>query len=89
MRPIKLSLLSILILSATIISLLITACAPKAENEADVVLFNGVIYTADNMQSTVSALAIKDNKIIYTGDTTTAQTYVGKQTRQLDLEVKW
>ena len=88
MRPINLSLLSVLVLSASIISLLITACAPKAENQADVVLFNGVIYTADNTQSTVSALAIKDNKIVYTGDNTTAQTYIGEQSRQLDLEGK-
>ena len=88
MRPIKLSLLSVLILSASIINLLMTACSPKAKNEADVVLLNGVIYTADKTQSTVSALVIKDNKIVYTGDNITAQTYIGERTRQLDLEGK-
>ena len=35
--------------------------------EADLILFNGKIYTVDSAFSTVEAVAVKDGKIIATG----------------------
>ena len=75
-------------ITLSILSILVTACEPISKNKADVIFHNGVIYTADNTQSTVNALAIKGNKIIFTGDFASAKTYLSEQTRLLDLEGK-
>ena len=76
------------LITLSILSIFVTACEPISKNKADVIFYNGVIYTADNTQSTVNALALKGNKIIFTGDFASAKTYLSEQTRLLDLEGK-
>ena len=45
---------------------LITACMHKKE-KADLIITNGVIYTADSVSAHVQALAVRDGKILATG----------------------
>ena len=55
---------------------------------ADSVWYNGVIYTVDEDFSTVSALVVKDDKLVYVGDDETAKKYIGEDTIAYDLEGK-
>ncbi|WND03881.1 amidohydrolase family protein [Temperatibacter marinus] len=55
---------------------------------ADKIFWNGVIYTADDQQSSVTALAIKGDTILYAGSINKATTYAGPHTEMIDLKGK-
>jgi len=55
---------------------------------ADSVYINGNIYTMDEDQPSVSALAVKGQKLIYVGNDVTAKNYIGNNTRVVDLKGK-
>ena len=55
---------------------------------SELVLKNGVIYTADIFDGIVEAVAIKDGKIIYTGDNQGAINFTGPETEVIDLNGK-
>ena len=55
---------------------------------ADSVYLNGKIYTSDENQAWVEAVAIKDGKFIYTGDNEGARKYIGVSTSTSDLKGK-
>jgi len=55
---------------------------------ADIVLKNGVIYSADEQDTVYQAMAIKGNKIIFTGSNKKVQSYIGKETHIIDLHGK-
>ncbi len=55
---------------------------------ADIVLINGVIYTVDNNNNIYTALAIKNNKIIYVGDCKKAKKFITNKTQVIDLQGK-
>ena len=73
---------------ATISVLMVSSCAEQKSISADTVFINGVIYTADNEQSVVSTLAIKDDILVYVGDLDTAEQFIGVQTQTIDLKGK-
>jgi len=52
---------------------------------ADIVLFNGVVYTADDADTVYDALAIKDARIIFVGGNEDVRSYIGDETKTLDL----
>ncbi len=52
---------------------------------ADLVMWNGTIYTANAKQEVVEALAIKDDRIIYAGDRAGIESLVATDTEVLDL----
>nr|WP_316643486.1 amidohydrolase [uncultured Roseateles sp.] len=52
---------------------------------ADVVLKNGYVYTVDATQSVAQAVAVREGRIVYVGQDTGVQAYVGSQTRVIDL----
>ena len=52
---------------------------------ADLVLTNGVVYTADEQETVCEAVAIKGNTIIFVGSNDGVQQYIGKATRLIDL----
>jgi len=54
--------------------------------KADMIFYNGSVLTVDKNDSVVSAAAIKDNKIIYTGNSADASKYFGDNTRLIDLK---
>lgn len=55
---------------------------------ADIVLKNGIVYTADENNTVCQAVAVKGNKIIFIGSNGDAQKYSGSKTRAVDLKGK-
>jgi predicted amidohydrolase YtcJ len=57
----------------------------QAAPAADLVFVNGAVYTVDAARSWATALVVKSERIAYVGDDLTAKTFVGPQTRVVDL----
>ena len=55
---------------------------------ADLILFNGKIYTVNEQQPWVEAVAVKDGEIIAVGDLSKVKLLAGKNTKQQDLQGK-
>ncbi len=55
---------------------------------ADVIYFNGYIYTADDKNRVVDAVAVRDGYILATGTSDELHQYVGPETESIDLEGK-
>lgn len=56
--------------------LFIFSCTRSADTTADMVLNNGHIVTMDSVQTTASALAVKDNKILSVGSDDDIRPYI-------------
>jgi len=56
--------------------------------KADVVYMNGNVYTVDEKNPRVSAMAIKDGRFIYVGSDAGAKKYFGDQTSVVDLKAR-
>jgi predicted amidohydrolase YtcJ len=68
----------------TIILAFLISCT---ENQtADLVISNGKIYTVDQNNTVVEAVAVKDGKILETGSTNQINSYIGKETTTIDLK---
>src|SRR5687767_15535803 len=65
--------------------LLLSFTAVPAQQSADLILHNGVIWTVDKNNSTAQAVAIKDGKFIAVGSNATALKLRGPATRVIDL----
>ncbi|HVZ49957.1 MAG TPA: amidohydrolase [Gemmatimonadaceae bacterium] len=59
--------------------------AQPAARPADLILTNGRIYTVDDAHPFVSALAVRDGRVAFVGDTRGALALRGAQTRVIDL----
>lgn len=55
---------------------------------ADIIIMGGTIYTANDAQPTVEAVAVRGNHIVFAGKESEARKYSGEQTRVIDLEGK-
>jgi predicted amidohydrolase YtcJ len=55
---------------------------------ADIVLTNGIVYTADEQDAVYQAVAIQDNKILFTGSDEDMQSLIGEKTQIIDLRGK-
>jgi predicted amidohydrolase YtcJ len=55
---------------------------------ADVVLTNGVVYTADKQDMVCEAVAIKDDRILFVGSDIEVQNYINLKTKRIDLHGK-
>ena len=64
------------------------ACKSGPENPADKVFINGVIYTVDDQNPKVEAVAVKDGLILAVGTTEEIQKFVGEATEIIDLQGK-
>jgi predicted amidohydrolase YtcJ len=77
------------VLLATALALVAAPLAPvsaqSASTHADVVVLNGRIYTADAARPIVQAMAIRDGRVVFTGDAAGARALVGANTRTVDL----
>ncbi len=60
--------------------------APAKIQPAGLVLRNGNIYTVNDRQPRVEAVAVKDDRIIFVGSNRDAQKYIGKNTGVIDLK---
>jgi len=67
---------------------LLVACAKETGPAADTVFLNANIYTVNEKQAWAEALAIRDGKIIFVGDTAGAMALADGETTQLDLDGK-
>ena len=66
-----------------IIILFLISCTEK--QVADLVIINGIIHTVDDTNSIVEAVALKDGKILETGSSKRINSYVGEETKTVDL----
>lgn len=72
------------------VSLLFTLMAScfRPQEDADLVITGGKIYTMNVEQPTVETVAVKDNKIIFTGSAVEGRGFVGRNTKVIDLQGK-
>ena len=68
--------------------LILTSCTSPKKEAATLLIYGGPIYTVDTIQSTVEAVATKDNKILFAGSLAEAQQYKDDKTQLIDLEGK-
>lgn len=64
------------------------ACSSGPENPADQVFINGTIYTVDEANPKVQAVAVKDGLILAIGTNEEVQAFVGESTEVIDLDGK-
>lgn len=62
--------------------------APPVAQKADLVLQHGRIYTVDAARSWASAVAVKAGRIVYVGDDSGVQSWIGPKTETRDLQGK-
>ena len=60
--------------------------ASEATSGADLIIWGGPIYTADDAKAQVAAVAVKDGRFIFVGDRAGAAALAGDNTRILSLE---
>lgn len=73
-----------------ILAALNTACVSEPADKADLILFNGKVYTMEENQPWAEAIAIKGNKILAVlSDKRNVKRYTGTDTRIIDLEGKF
>ncbi len=78
MRKVRHSVLSLIVATAAIASSAIAA------EDADLVVTNARIYTADNGHHLAEALAVRDGRIIYVGMTAESAALIGPHTQHID-----
>ena len=73
-----------------ILSLIILACLRQtgAQAAADLVLLNGKVWTVNDAQPQVEAVACRDGKIVAVGSTAEVRKWMGAGTRVIDLQGK-
>ena len=74
--------------AALAITSLLSASPGWAQEAASYVFTNGKVYTVDEQQPWVEAVAVKDNEIVYVGDAAGAEAHVGDGTETIDLAGK-
>ena len=65
--------------------IVLTSCQ-QPEQTADLVLRKGMIYTVAADQSMAEAIAVSGDQIIFVGDEAAADTYIGSDTKVVDLK---
>ncbi len=74
------------LVSFLLISGIQLAFAGESEEDADLVILNGTIYTMNRNQPTAEMIAVRDGRIVYVGDDASKETWIGESTRVLDLK---
>ncbi|WP_257347356.1 amidohydrolase [Pseudalkalibacillus decolorationis] len=60
----------------------------ESDEKATLILKNGSVYTMEDDQPSAEAVAVKDSEIIFVGNNTDVEKYVGDETQVIDLEGK-
>src|SRR5690349_21253314 len=76
--------MKLLLIIFTILLLSLAPIQPRVA-PADIVFKNGNVYTANDKAPQAEAIAIKGDRIVFAGTNAAAQTYVGANTRVIDL----
>ena len=68
--------------------LAIVSCSSSiiADRQADLVIYNGTIYTMDAAQPVAEMVVVNDGRIVYVGGASHLDAWVGEHTRTLDLQ---
>ncbi|MCC7504889.1 MAG: amidohydrolase [Saprospiraceae bacterium] len=67
-------------------ALLWLSCSRQVRPSATLVLLNGNFFTADSLNPHASAVAIRENRILYVGDDAGASALADKNTQTIDLK---
>ena len=67
---------------------LLSSCSRPTKEAATLLIYGGPIYTVDSTQTTVEAVATKDNIILFAGSLTEAELYKDDKTQIIDLKGK-
>lgn len=70
------------------LSTLLVQAEPKPSSQADLILFNGMIYTVNEQQPWVEAVAVKDGNIVAVGDLAEVNSWRGEDTKDKNLQGK-
>lgn len=68
--------------------LFFSSCSDSNKEFATMIIHGGTIYTVDSTQTTVAAVATKNNKILFAGSLVEAEAFKNEQTQLLDLKGK-
>ena len=76
------------LLTACFVLGMLFSCAKESAPAVDTVFLNASIYTVNEEQAWAEALAIRDGRIVYVGDTAGAMALADGQTAKFDLDGK-
>lgn len=62
------------------------ACEGNNKNAADIVITNAAVHTVDKDNSMAEAVAVKNGKIVYVGNSAGAKEFIGKSTKVVDAK---
>jgi predicted amidohydrolase YtcJ len=68
--------------------LVLTSCSKPKKTAATLLIYGGPIYTVDSTQTTVEAVATKNDTIIFAGSLAEAEAYKTEETKIIDLQGK-
>lgn len=74
--------------TCTVSILLSLACEQEQKEVATLIIHGGTIYTVDSTQTTVEAVATKDDKILFAGSLMEAEKFKSELTKIIDLKGK-
>lgn len=64
------------------------SASAKEQKDADLVIKNASVYTVDGENNIEEAIAVKDGVIVYVGDNKGVKSYIGSNTKVMDLDGK-
>lgn len=70
-----------------LLSFYLLSCGSR-EEPADLLIYGGTIYTVNDAQPVVEAVAVRNGYIVFAGTRADAQAWAGEKTEQLDLQGK-
>ena len=68
------------------LSLYLFLISCKQNQYADTIIYGGTIYTVDSINSVVEAVAVKDDKILKTGNLSEVKKLINSETKEINLE---
>jgi predicted amidohydrolase YtcJ len=77
-----------ILINSTLILLFVFGCSNPKKELATMLIYGGAIYTVDSTATTVEAVAVKDNTILFAGTLAEAETYKDDKTELIDLKGK-
>lgn len=77
-----------LLFKIAIATVFFSSCADSNKEFATMIIHGGTIYTVDSIQTTVEAVATKNNTILFAGSLAEAEIYTNEQTEDIDLKGK-
>ena len=72
----------------TLSVLVLSSCVKNEQEAATMLIHGGTIYTVNSVQTTVEAVATKNDKILFAGSLSEAEAYKTEQTKLIDLQGK-